>query len=102
MQEDIKKSDQTEQDLLHMLENVDELTTEDAIKISTLIKQNRNKRRVFKDRKFLISNLINGIAVKNPERFVRKGIEMVKNQTYNYKVLEDMMNKDLKEEEENE
>lgn len=99
MQEEIKKTDQLEQDLLHMLENADELTEKDAINISVLIKQNRNKRREFKDRNLLISSLLNGIVVKNPEKFVRKGIEMVKSQTYNYKVLKDMLNEDLEEKE---
>ena len=93
LKEKISKTDKIEQDLLHMIENVEELTAEGAIDISIKIKKNRNQRREYKDRYFLLSSLTNGIIIKNPERYIRKGIEMVRNQTYNYKILEDMMEK---------
>lgn len=89
LKEEVSKADKTEQDLLHMLENAERLNADDAVKMALLIKQNREKRRASKDRYFLLSSLINQIPVKNPEKFVRNGIEMVKNQTYNFRELQE-------------
>lgn len=88
-----------EQDLLHTLENMDKLTKKDAIDMSIVLKQTRNERRFYKDKLFLMQSFLNGILIKEPEKFVRTGIEMVNNQTYNYRVLENMLDKDTNKEE---
>ena len=91
--EKVKYHDNLEQDLLHTLENMDQLTQKDAVKMSIVLKQSRNERRFYKDKLFLIQSFLNGILIKEPEKFVRTGLDMVKNQKYNNRVLEDMLDK---------
>ena len=91
-----------EQDLLHTLENMELLKEKDAVQISVMLKKSRNERRFYKDKLFLLQSFLNGILVKEPEKYVRTGIEMINNATYNYKVMEDMLDKTKEEEQKKE
>lgn len=78
----LSQYDKADQDFLHKLENLEELTDQEAINLVIKEKKNRESRRNNKIRIYLIQNLLNGITIKNPPAFVEKGIQICKTQKY--------------------
>lgn len=91
---EVSNADKIEQDLLHKLENVEELTQEEAINIAINLKENRNNRRIYKNLQFLIGSMLKNMGLRHPEKFVRNGIEIVKNAKYEPRVLEELFKED--------
>lgn len=80
--------DKQDQEFLHRIENLEELTDQEAINLMIKEKKIRESRRNNKVRIYLIQSLLNGITIKNPAMFVEKGISNCKNWTYTPKIKE--------------
>ena len=90
----VKECNGKEQDLLHKLEMMDKITEREASELAIKIKKNRENRRVFKNAQFLIGGLLKGLNIKNPEAFIKKGIEIISNPNYEPRVLEELFEKE--------
>lgn len=88
------ETNKIEQDLLHKLEFIEDLTDKEAQEIAVSLKKNRQDRRVAKNLQFLVKSLLDKMPLKTPEKFVRKGIEMINEQKYNPKALEEIFPED--------
>lgn len=90
--ESLKMSDydKQDQDFLHNLEFLDELTEEEAIKMVLEEKKSREKRRNVKNRHFLISALLDGILIKNPNQYVIQIIQKSKSLKYAPRVIKEL------------
>lgn len=84
----LSRHDKTDQDFLHKLESLEELTDQEAIDLVIKEKKNRESRRNNKIRIYLIQNLLDGITIKNPPAFVERGIQMCKTQKYTPRITE--------------
>lgn len=82
--------DKQDQDFLHNLEFLDELTEEEVIKMILEEKKSREKRRNVKNRYFLISALLDGILIKNPNQYVIQIIQKSKNLKYTPRVVKEL------------
>ena len=89
--EKVQYYDQLEEDLIHTLENMELLKEKDAIQMAITLKKSRNERRFYKDKVFLLQSFLDKILIKEPEKFVRTGIDMINNSKYTYKVMEDKL-----------
>jgi len=83
-----------EQDLLHKLEFMEDITDEEAQDIAVSLKKNREERRINKNQQFLVKSLLDKMTLKTPEKFVRKGIEMINERKYNPKSLDELFTED--------
>lgn len=79
-----------DQDFLHKIENIEELSEEEALNIIKEEQAKRKKRRNCKTRKHLIQLLLNGFLIKNPYMYILKAIEKSKNWTYIPRVAEEL------------
>lgn len=69
-----------EQELLHQIERMKSVTSEDAKKIMVELKKNREERRVFKNRRYIAKTLIDNLTMPNPPKFVQDAIKRQKEQ----------------------
>ena len=96
--EKVKEHNNIEQDLLHRLENVEQLSESEAVEIAVSLKKNRNDRRIVKNSQYLISLLLNkAVPIKSPEKYVRKAIEIVKDRKYEPRCLNELFEEDMEE-----
>lgn len=95
---EISEKAKIEQDLLHKLEFIEKLTDKEAQEIAVALKKNRESRRGTKNLQFLTKSLLDKMILRSPEKFVRQGIQMIKEQKYTAKALEEL----FKDDEENE
>lgn len=95
----VRQCNGKEQDLLHKLEIMDEMTDEQATELAIKIKKNREDRRIFKNAQFLIGGLLKGLTIRNPEEFLKKGIEIISNPSYEPRVLDELFEKEKEENE---
>ena len=86
----VGKYDKLDQDFLHKLENLDELSNEDAIKLVVQEKKNRESRRVYKVRYYLIKCLLDSMPIKNPSSFIAQAIQRSKDYQYIPRVIEEL------------
>lgn len=99
--EKVKEYNNIEQDLLHRLENVEQLSESEAVEIAVSLKKNRNDRRIVKNSQYLISLLLNkAVPIKSPEKYVRKAIEIVKDRKYEPRCLNELFEEDMEEDNE--
>jgi len=87
---ELSKYDKADQNFLHKLENLDELTDQEAIDLVIEEKKSREGRRNNKVRRQLIQGLLNGIPMKNPSAFVAQAIQRSKNFKYIPRVIEEL------------
>lgn len=90
--EQLSNYDKADQDFLHKLENLEELTDQEAIDLVIKEKKNRESRRNNKIRIYLIQSLLNGITIKNPPAFVEQGIQNSKTWKYVPRIDEQVKN----------
>lgn len=83
-----------DQDFLHKIENIEDLTEAEALSIIKEEQAKRKKRRSVKTRKHLIQLLLNGFLIKNPYAYMQKVIEKSKNWTYIPRVAEELKKED--------
>lgn len=88
--EQLSDHDKADQDFLHKLEGLEELTDQEAIDLVIKEKKNRESRRNNKIRIYLIQSLLNGITIKNPPAFVEQGIQNSKNWKYIPRINEEV------------
>lgn len=88
--EKLSNYDKVDQDFLHRLENLEELTDREAIDLVIKEKKNRESRRNNKIRIYLIQSLLNGITIKNPPAFVEQGIQNSKTWKYVPRINEEV------------
>ena len=88
----ITKYDKEDQDFLHKLENLEELTDKEAIEMFIKEKKNRENRRSYKVRYYLIQCLLESITLKNPSAFIIQAIQRSKDFTYVPRVIEELKN----------
>lgn len=99
--EKVKEHNSIEQDLLHRLENVEQLSENEAVEIAVSLKKNRNDRRIVKNSQYLIRLLLNkAVPIKSPEKYVRKAIELVKDRKYEPRILDELFEDTRKEDNE--
>lgn len=84
--------DKQDQDFLHKLESLDELTEEAAIQMIVEEKRNREIRRGHKIRVQMLSTMLNTV-VKNPNAYVVETIKNRDNFTYKTRIKENEGNK---------
>ena len=82
--------DKADQDFLHKLENLEELTDKEAIEMFIKEKKNRENRRNYKIRYYLIQCLLESIVLKNPSAFISQTIQKSKDFTYVPRVIEEL------------
>ena len=82
--------DKEDQDFLHKLENLEELTDKEAIEMFIKEKKNRENRRSYKVRYYLIQCLLESITLKNPSAFIIQTIQRSKDFTYVPRVIEEL------------
>lgn len=88
--EKISNYDKADQDFLHKIENLEELTDEEAIALVVEEKKSRENRRSNKNRQYLIKGLLDGIIIKNPSQFIIRAVQRSKDYTYIPKVMEEL------------
>ena len=88
--EQLSNYDKADQDFLHRLENLEELTDQEAIDLVIKEKKNRESRRNNKVRIYLIQSLLNGITIKNPPAFIEQGIQNSKTWKYVPRINEEV------------
>lgn len=81
--EKLKYYSDVDVDFLHKIENIEDLSDDEAIKIVIDEKKSRKERRMCKNRTWILQNLLNKITIPNPYGFVVEGINATK--TYEYK-----------------
>jgi len=80
-----------DQNFLHAVENIEDIknmTGEEALEILTKEHYSRKNRRNYKERKHLIQLLLNGFLIKNPPVYMMRVIEKSKDWTYIPRVAE--------------
>ena len=88
--EEHSKCDKQEQDLLHQLENLEEMSSKKAVEIAIELKKNREKRRVYKNREYLVQALLGSMLMKNPPQFVAKAVQRAQNFQYLPRTLKEL------------
>lgn len=90
--EQLSQYDKADQDFLHKLEGLEELTDQEAIDLVIKEKKNREVRRNNKIRIYLIQSLLDTITMKdkNPSAFVERGIQNSKNWKYIPRINEEV------------
>lgn len=83
--ENVKYYGGIDQDFLHKIENIEELSDEEAIEILLKEKHSRKDRRVCKNRIWILQSLMDKI-LHNPYQFVLEGINATKNFNYKKKI----------------
>ncbi len=86
----ISEYDKYDQDFLHKLENLEELTDQEVINLVLEEKKNRESRRNNKVRYYLIQGLLDGITIKNPPAFVAQAIQRSKDFEYVPRTIQEL------------
>ena len=84
------KYNMQDQDFLHKIENIEDLTEEEALDIIRVEQSKRKTRRICKTRKHLIQVLLNGFLIKSPYTYMQKVIEKSKDWTYIPRIAEEL------------
>lgn len=79
-----------DQDFLHKIENIADLTKEEAYEIILNEQKSRKNRRNAKVRKYLIKLLLDGFLIKAPVTYMNKIIENSQNWQYIPKVMDEL------------
>ena len=83
-----------DQDFLHHVENLDQLSDKEAIDIILKEKESRKNRRTVKNRVFFIQGMLNAMPNPNLYQFVINGIN--RNKNYEYKPRNELNNNAIK------
>lgn len=86
----INEYNKADQDFLHRIEALEELTDQEAIDMLIKEKKNRESRRNYKVRYYLIQCLLDSIILKNPSAFIIQTIQKSKDFTYVPRVIEEL------------
>lgn len=87
---DISECDKSDSDLVHELEALNSVTSEYANSFTVGVKKNHERRRIAKNRYYIIKALLDSMLMKNPPQFVAQAIQRSKNFKYVPRILKEL------------